>query len=320
MSVEALTWPGAPTSTDLVDGADLYAMGVEFTVTEDQPVPGIRWRVPDTAPPPAGGHFVSLWRVTGGTRLAHKAITPTPGGEQDFLFDAPVTVTVAGGSYVAQVYTSHYVHRAGAFPVSTPSGKAVASIGKLTSNSGPDVMAAGNQNAIYHVSPLFGTVDPDAFSVSGALSMPALTLTGALSVVRNTVSGALALPRLTLTGALSVSGNEHGEPAHGFPLRSDLAQALSTVAGVNGYLKKPAALATGDGWPRVTGLQHVAPGAWETSWQVVIILPDDEVARDEWLIARYDAVIDALAPLVWGADAEIGAVNDRPALLINCRE
>jgi hypothetical protein len=165
------------------------------------------------------------------------------------------------------------------------------------------VIASSNFESFYYVSPLIGTVDvePDSFTVSGTLTLPALRLTGEL-VVDNPVEP---------------PGEGGGT---GFELRASLATALSTVSGLRGFIKRPSAAKRGNAWPRVTGLEHVAPGTWQTGWQVVILLPTDELAQDDWIMARLDDITDVLAPLVWIESIQIGESHDSPALLINCRE
>jgi hypothetical protein len=107
-----------------------------------------------------------------------------------------------------------------------------------------------------------------------------------------------------------------------FAARSAFAAALSEVAGVQGYAWKPSAPKVGDGWPRWQGSEHIAPGAMQTTWQIVILLPTDEQKQQEWIEARLDELIDALvdAADAWVVSVEPGTATDRPALMINCRE
>ncbi len=107
-----------------------------------------------------------------------------------------------------------------------------------------------------------------------------------------------------------------------FAARAAFADALTSVSGVKGYQWKPSAPKVGDGWPRWQGSEHLAPGAMQTTWQIVILLPVDERAQQEWIESRLEQLIDALTE---AADAfvvgvEPGTATDRPALMINCRE
>ncbi len=317
---EALAFPYPPTSTDLDDGGQSYGMGCVFTVSESQPCTGIRWRVPDNVSSPPGGTHVAALFVDG-TRQRFANFTPVPGGDQDIPFASSLTVN-PGETLVAAVFTVHYTFRAGAavFPVSTPSGKATATGSRLTSTSTSSDLPDVAGTAIFYVSPLLGE-DAVTFALTGTLDLPPLTLAGELSNVVPGVSGSLTLPPLTLAGELAnASEAEETGDAHGFPLRAVLADLLSTVDGMRGFEKKPSAAKVGDAWPRIRGLEHVAPGAWETDWTITILLPVDDMAQDEWIIARFDAITEALAPALWLVSMEIGVSGDRPALMITGRE
>jgi len=301
MATEALNFPVPPTATDNVDGTQSYNMGTAFTVSESVACSGIRWWVPDSLAAPAGGaHVAGLWKD--GVRVRNQTITPTPGGYQDFPFTTQGDITLnPGEQLVASVFTVHYPFRAGAavYPVSTSGGQATATGSRYTTNGSPTDLPDVAGTSIYYVSPLI-EIASELPPVDG--------------------SGALILPPLVLSGSLVVDNPVSGEPAHGFALRAPMAQALSAVSGVQGFPKAPSAAKVGDAWPRHAGLTHVSQGGWENNWQVVIKLPEDELARDEWLIQRLEAIEDALAPLVWITTAEIGTSGDSPALLINCKE
>lgn len=322
MATEALAWPSPPTSTDLDDAGQSYGMGCAFTVSEAVECTGIRWRVPDTVSSPPGGTHVAAVFVDG-VRQRFANFTPVPGGDQDITFSSPVTLN-PGEACVAAVFTVHYTFRAGAaiFPVSTPGGQATATASRLTATSTSSDLPDVAGTAIFYVSPIIDNGEADSFSLTGTLTMPAFTLTGELSSSPPpALSGTLTMPRFTLTGSLSnPDGPSGGEHEHGFALRAELAEALDTVTGIRGFAHKPSAPKAGDAWPRIGTLTHVSPGVWETAWQIVIKLPQDEGKQDAWIVARLDALHDALRPLVWIENMEVGASADAPALLINCRE
>jgi len=153
---EALSWPAAPTFTDLSDGTSTYNMGVQFSLVSGKNCVGVRWRVPDTVATPIGGpHSIALWRVSDLALLASKTFVPAPGGYQDVLFDAPAACST-GLEYVASIYTNHYVFRAagGNWPVTSPSGNVVADIGKLIADQPPNTYPSSSQNSYYYISPL----------------------------------------------------------------------------------------------------------------------------------------------------------------------
>lgn len=106
-----------------------------------------------------------------------------------------------------------------------------------------------------------------------------------------------------------------------YALRAAIATAVSTVDGVKCYPLKPTARTqAGDAWVKWNGSARIAPGAIETSWQVIVLLPQDDKAGDEWRAAREWALIDALDSVLYVNGMEPGSIDDSPALLINCRE
>jgi hypothetical protein len=80
--------------------------------------------------------------------------------------------------------------------------------------------------------------------------------------------------------------------------RQALADALSTVGGINGYPARPSALNEGDAWPQWRGgVPHAY--AVENTWAVLIVLPTaDDVTADSYADAHLDALLDALRPVM----------------------
>lgn len=76
--------------------------------------------------------------------------------------------------------------------------------------------------------------------------------------------------------------------------RTAIAEALSTVDGVEGYPKRPSVPRTGDGWALWGGAERWEGGPFVTTWRIVIVLPSDEAAADEWVAEHLDDLIDAL--------------------------
>jgi hypothetical protein len=167
VALEALDWPDEPANTDAEDPGQSYNMGIRFADDDGGPCVGVQWRVPDTAPAPAGGvHAVAIWDAATSTRVAYEEFTPVPGGYQDVLFVAPPTLDPAPAEYVAVVYTFHYTFRAsGGAPVSSVSGKLNADEGRLADYNGGSATAPFPTNVFntwYYVSPLMdrGGADP----------------------------------------------------------------------------------------------------------------------------------------------------------------
>lgn len=156
--VERLAWALEPAGTDYVDEGFAYNMGIQFEVDVSKPCHGVSWRVPDTVlNPPGGTHAATLWRVSDTSLVALKEFVPVPGGYQDILFDTPTAALDIADTYVAAVYTRHYVHRSpGGSPYPTsPSGNIISHEGRLVPyDFGPNVYPHATFNAWYYVSPL----------------------------------------------------------------------------------------------------------------------------------------------------------------------
>ena len=108
-------------------------------------------------------------------------------------------------------------------------------------------------------------------------------------------------------------------------IRTSIAAALSTVLGVTGYPKAPTIFRTGDGWPLWGGSERWdGGGPFVTTWRVVIVLPADEAAADEWIADHLDNLVDALTPVVHidRIDPALAQVagNDAFRLTFTCRE
>lgn len=330
-----------PVVTNASDGAPGITTATSVQFTEAGEITHVRFYATTTV---SGTYTGAVWRVTAddsapaSTLLASKVLagSPTPGWNTIAL-DTPVPVT-PGNLYRIGLHNSagRYVATNSFFVVPLVNGSIIAESngndpvglgsmaqGTFAINAALTYPFTGGSASSYFADVVFVADSEDAGdrALSGTLTVPALTLTGALTrTTPPVVSGTLTLPHLTLTGALTNSDPVSTEHAHGFPLRAELAEALDAVAGVRGYPRKPSAAKAGDSWPRIGTLTHIAPGSWETEWQVVILLPTDDGRQDEWIITRLDDITDALAPLVWVVNVEVGASADAPALLINCRE
>jgi hypothetical protein len=178
MAIEAIDWIDAPTLTDAFDSTR-YAMGVEFTVSETVPCPGVRWRVPDSLTPvPGTGYVVSLFQDGVGL-VRQQAISPVAGAEADFLWTDQGPINLASGNtYVAQVYTERYVFRgSSSYPYASPNAIVTAVRGRLTADvTTAATEATGNTTSSrFYVSPLIGEEDPGG-DITGTLSitLPAL--------------------------------------------------------------------------------------------------------------------------------------------------
>lgn len=108
--------------------------------------------------------------------------------------------------------------------------------------------------------------------------------------------------------------------------RAALAAALSIVDGLSGYSETPSAPNVGDAWPQWRGAERAGGHAYTHTWNVLIVLPQqDEVTADSYIDEHYEELDAALGPVLFIdaiQPAEI-AVPDNPqpllALLITGR-
>lgn len=81
--------------------------------------------------------------------------------------------------------------------------------------------------------------------------------------------------------------------------RAEIANALSTVAGITGYQKRPNPPVEGDAWPLWSGSDRADGSAFLPTWSVRILVPQDEAAATDWWDDHRDAVLDALRPVLY---------------------
>jgi hypothetical protein len=105
-----------------------------------------------------------------------------------------------------------------------------------------------------------------------------------------------------------------------FEIRSELVTAINDVEGVTGYAKRPGAGRTGDAWPRWAGAERVDGGPFETTWQIRVLVPNDEIAQDAWISEHLDELIDAVTPVAYVESIELTTSAETPCLQLNCKE
>lgn len=95
--------------------------------------------------------------------------------------------------------------------------------------------------------------------------------------------------------------------------RQDIADALSTVAGIHGHTARPSALNEGDGWPQWRGAEPRAH-AYRNNWAVLIVLPQsDDVSADAFADSHLGALLEALRPVIY-VDAIVPATIPVPGV------
>jgi hypothetical protein len=95
--------------------------------------------------------------------------------------------------------------------------------------------------------------------------------------------------------------------------RSALAAALSDVADVKGYVKRPVSPRPGDAWPVWRGGDRdQASGQFAWEWAIALVLPQDEQAaydtEEQWIPVIVSAVgrivyVDGVSPANLNTDA-----------------
>ena len=106
--------------------------------------------------------------------------------------------------------------------------------------------------------------------------------------------------------------------------RTDIAAALSSVAGINGHRVKPSSLNEGDAWPQWRGAVPHAH-AVENTWAVLIVTPQDsDITADGFADAVLAGLLDALRDVIYvdgiaPATIAAGEQGDLYALMITGR-
>lgn len=100
--------------------------------------------------------------------------------------------------------------------------------------------------------------------------------------------------------------------AHGIiALKTAAAAALSTVAGVTGKVKPQAAPKSGDAWLQWAGAERTDEGggyaqSFTHTYRVIVVLPADGLAAEEFIDARMAGIVAALADILAVGAIEFG--------------
>lgn len=95
--------------------------------------------------------------------------------------------------------------------------------------------------------------------------------------------------------------------------RAELAALLDSVDDVNGFAYRSRLARTGDAWPLIQQLDAELAGAFQVTWQVVVVLPSDEVKASEWFDEHHEPISDALLDAGFGVDRIMPAALDTDA-------
>lgn len=106
--------------------------------------------------------------------------------------------------------------------------------------------------------------------------------------------------------------------------RTEIADLLSAVEGVNGYAYRPTTPRPGDAWPILPSLNLQDGLVWRPEWSVVVFLPQDERAAAQWLDTNFESIANALRggsvfPESADLATESASGTERAVLLIKIR-
>jgi hypothetical protein len=79
--------------------------------------------------------------------------------------------------------------------------------------------------------------------------------------------------------------------------RQQIATALTGVPGMTGHPHRPSAPNAGDGWPVLGPINRAVGEAFNVTWRVRIVLPQDEVAASTWIDDHWEPLFYALEPI-----------------------
>lgn len=104
-------------------------------------------------------------------------------------------------------------------------------------------------------------------------------------------------------------------------VRQEIADAVSTISGLTGYARRPAAAREGDAWPQWRGAERADGQAVLQTWVVLILLPQsNESLADEWADRYGPELMDALREALFVTRLDPATVrlenNDAYALMI----
>lgn len=91
--------------------------------------------------------------------------------------------------------------------------------------------------------------------------------------------------------------------------RQDIAAALSSVVGVNGYPYRPSVPKAGDAWVSLANSKRVDPVNFEDTWRVLVFLPQTETSAEAWRDAYQLLIVNALESNNVGYVDDVDPVN-----------
>nr|MDT0658030.1 hypothetical protein [Micromonospora sp. DSM 115978] len=157
-------WP-EPALPDLLDVGEDYTLGVQFETGGAVPAPGVRWRVPDTAP--TGTCAAAIWRVSDEALLAavdFEVEIGQAGAPLNIYFDlGDVPTLLAVTPYRASIYTPNRYCATTAYPWPEIEGILTAGTDNGWLATAPQFPAIESGNAAnFHISPIVDVEDNPA--------------------------------------------------------------------------------------------------------------------------------------------------------------
>ena len=107
--------------------------------------------------------------------------------------------------------------------------------------------------------------------------------------------------------------------------RQDIATALSTVDGIQGFKYRPTVVNTGDAFPLWAGETIALAQNYEVSWKILVVLPKTERDAGAWVDEKkHHQIADALLEVGYGIEIEPGTLSteagERDLLIFTLRK
>lgn len=81
--------------------------------------------------------------------------------------------------------------------------------------------------------------------------------------------------------------------------RESIADALTTVTGITGYVTRPKVVRAGDAWAQVNQLTRGPGTAFETEWRIAVVVGADVGTATDKFDSLIPAVTQALQPVAY---------------------
>lgn len=76
--------------------------------------------------------------------------------------------------------------------------------------------------------------------------------------------------------------------------RQEIADLLDQVDDVHGFPYRSPTMRDGDAWPLISVMDNELAGAFQVTWNIVVVLPKGEVAAADWFAGHWNGIVSAL--------------------------